>query len=112
MLRKDFGEKVGQKQESPLYVASMLAILLGVALVAMAGRGCQVEDFQARKALQKSGYTHIKLGYRSNWLAGLQGCDKFDAVIWKASAKDRRGKRQDMTVCAGWPLKDAAVKTP
>jgi hypothetical protein len=86
-----------------------IVILIFVGL-AIGGRGCQVDDAQAHRALKAAGYSDVRITDRSNWFVSWGGCSDSDAVQWDAVAKNARGESVNVIVCAGWPFKGATVR--
>ena len=82
----------------------------GFGAVALA-RGALVPESKAVEALQKSGYTDVKIRSSAWLVVGLRGCSEKDAAMFRASAINSAGQRvDDIIVCSGWPLKGMTVR--
>lgn len=85
-----------------------LAIMFGAAAFA---RGALVPENEAIEALQKSGYTDVRIRSSAWFAVGLRGCSEKDAAMFRASATNSTGQRvDDIIVCSGWPLKGMTVR--
>jgi hypothetical protein len=89
----------------------LAGILLGVLVIWLSGCGACVDDDQVRRAVQKQGYSEVKLGKKSIILMSWTGCGRSDAAAYEATALSTKGKRVDLIVCAGWPYKGVTVRT-
>jgi len=91
-------------------VAMILAVIF-ILLVASC-RGCMVDDSSAVSALEKQGFSEIKIESKAIFLVGFRGCSSHDAAKFEASAKNPAGRHvSDIYVCVGWPFKGATIRT-
>lgn len=63
------------------------------------------------RALETQGYSDISITGRDWLFYGFTGCDKNDAVRFTAEATNPAGKKVEIYVCAGWPMKGATIRT-
>lgn len=89
-----------------LYVVCIIAVIFFSAF-----RGTLVSEQRAIRALEKRGYSDIKITDKSVLLVHWRGCGTTDAVKFDAVAKNPRGTLTDVYVCSGWLFKGTTVRT-
>jgi len=73
-------------------------------------RGVFASESQAVRALENAGYSDVKITDHHWVLVGLQGCGA-DAAKFDATAINPTGRKVDVYVCVGWPLKGATIRS-
>lgn len=74
--------------------------------------GAWVKKERAESALQKAGYSDVKITDRSNYFAWVRGGGHGDVVRFVCSAKNPAGKNvTDIYVFCGWPFKGTTIRT-
>lgn len=93
---------------SLITVALTLALLL---ITLLPGCGACVDDGKVRKAVEKQGYSDVKIKDKSVTAIGWRGCSDSDSAAYKMRAKNPKGQEVDIIVCAGWPFKGVTIRT-
>ncbi len=86
-------------------------IFICVILAFVISRGLWVDKSIAVRALEKQGYSDIRIIDYDWFMVGLRGCSGSDAAKFTAVAKNPAGKEVECFVCAGWPFKRATIRT-
>ena len=92
----------------------LYALLIGFILVLCVSPlpGCLVNKNRALVALEKAGYSDVKVIDRSNYFVSLRGGGKGDVVRFVCTAKNPAGKEiTDIHVFCGWPFKGTTIRT-
>jgi hypothetical protein len=90
----------------------LLLILVVVAVIFLSVfRGAFVGEDIATRALEKQGYSDIRITKHNWFLIGLRGCDARDAAKFTAKVKNPAGKDAEVFVCTGWIFKGATIRT-
>lgn len=93
--------------------AGCFGTLAGIAVMCVVScRGCLVEDYEAPKAMERAGYSDIKVTSRGDVFVGFRGCEATDAAVFHVQAKNPAGKPVQMIVCSGWPFKGSTLRSP
>ena len=88
----------------------MYAIFL-ILLTCFAGcRGMFVDEIAAERALATHGFSNAELVGRADVLVSFRGCGT-EAARFDYRADNAKGKRVDVSVCVGWPLKGSTIRT-
>lgn len=82
-----------------------------MALALLPACGACIDDDKVKVAVEKQGYTDVKLRDKSIVFYNWAGCSDSDDAAYKARAKNAQGKQVDLIVCAGWPFKGVTVRT-
>ena len=90
------------------FVVILLVVLGGWVLQ---GCGACVDDANVKKAVEKQGYSEVRLTDKSIFFITFRGCSKEDSAKYSARAKNPKGKEVDLIICAGWPFKGVTVRT-
>lgn len=96
---KDYGETI------------LVYFLTIIICVVAACRGIMVEPQIAIRSLEKQGYVNVQITDKDWLLVGLRGCSGSDAAKFSARATNPAGQEVELNVCAGWPFKNATVRT-
>jgi hypothetical protein len=92
-------------------VATGIVAVLALLLVFTPFPGCMVSEKKAVAALEKAGYSEVKVTDRSNYFVGWRGGGKDDVVRFTCSANNPAGKPvTDIYVFSGWPFKGTTVR--
>lgn len=92
--------------------ASVIFILLFLLLIALPFPGCMVEEERAVLALEKAGYSEVRVTERSNYFVAIRGGGKGDVVRFKCSAQNPAKQHvDDVLVFCGWPFKGTTIRT-
>lgn len=89
----------------------LLVIVIVVALFLSVLRGALVSENTAVRALEKQGYSNVKIIDHDWVLIGLRGCDGHDAAKFTAEVTNPAGKNTEVFVCTGWLFKGATIRT-
>lgn len=73
--------------------------------------GACVSDSDVTKAVEKQGYTDVKIKSKHIFTVEMRGCSGSDDAAYKITATNSQGKRVGLTVCAGWPFKGVTVRS-
>lgn len=91
---------------------TFLIVLIIITLIGLSmGSGILVDESVAIVALDKQGFSEIKIVEKNWFLVGLRGCGNSDAAKFTAIAKNPRNETVDVFVCVGWPFKGATIRT-
>lgn len=74
-------------------------------------RGFWANESTAVRALEKQGYSDIRILDHSWFMVSVRGCSNSDAAKFSAVAKNPVGKEVECFVCVGWPFKGATIRT-
>lgn len=74
-------------------------------------RGCLVSEKTAYSAVEKMGFTDIKVVYHAWVFVFLRGCSKSDAAKFTVEAVNPIGKQVTIEVCSGWLFKGATIRS-
>jgi prepilin-type N-terminal cleavage/methylation domain-containing protein len=107
-MKKEFNSK-GFTLLELLYSLFIVAIIC-VAFSSVF-RGMLVNEDVAIRALEKQGYSDIKIISHNWFLVGVRGCDGKDAAKFTARVKNPAGKDTEVFVCTGWIFKGATIRT-
>lgn len=72
-------------------------------------RGVFADESLAVRALENSGYSHVRITSHKWFLVSLRGCGA-DAAKFDAVARNSAGQEVRPFVCVGWPFKGATVR--
>ncbi|MFH0779712.1 MAG: hypothetical protein V1928_02525 [Parcubacteria group bacterium] len=72
-------------------------------------RGVLVDENDAVNALNKQGYSKVKVIDRSLFLLGWRGCSVGSAAKFTAEANNLLGQKVTLFVCVDWPLESAII---
>ncbi|MEN9614204.1 MAG: hypothetical protein RLZZ347_511 [Candidatus Parcubacteria bacterium] len=73
--------------------------------------GCLVSEKHAISALEKAGYSEVKITDRSNYFISRRGGGYGDVTRFTCSAKNPAGKNvSDIYVFSGWPFKGTTIR--
>jgi len=92
-------------------LVELLTAITAIILIFYLFRGIFVDESLAVQALENQGFTHVEIVERNWFLVGLRGCDSKDAAIFVADATNPIGKKVQLDVCVGWPLKGATLRS-
>ena len=88
----------------------ILFVCLAVACLS-SGCGFLVSDDHTVEAVERQGYSDVKIQRIHVFFVHYFGCSKEDDAAYKMSAKNALGRRVDLTACVGWPFKGVTVRT-
>ena len=74
-------------------------------------RGALVGEDVAVDAMETRGFSEVTVERKAWFLVGLRGCSEKDAVRFDVSAINPAGDRVRLSVCSGWILKGATVRS-
>jgi hypothetical protein len=73
--------------------------------------GAWVNEKGAIEALEKMGYTEVKITERDNYFVGFRGGSAGDEARFVCTAKNSAGQQvNDIYVYGGWPFKNYTVR--
>ena len=92
-------------------LVEILIVLAIVGILLTSIRGVFASQDVAVRALEKQGYSNVRI-INHGWLfVGFRGCSETDAAKFDAVAVNYAGKKTKVFVCMGWPLKGATIRT-
>jgi len=86
----------------------VIVILLFVSLFMFSGTFAP--DSTAHEAVQKAGFTDIRIVERNNFFVGLRGGGREDVTKWRVWAKNPKGDYVEVYVFVGWPWKATTIR--
>lgn len=96
----------GQSGDST--VLSLIAIVI---VILSLFTGIFVDKAIAVRALEKQGYSDIRITNKDWFMVGLRGCSGHDAAKFTASVVNPAGKEVEVFVCTGFIFKGATIRT-
>ncbi len=88
-----------------------LGIILALAsFVGLTGCGALVNDEETVIAVEKQGWSNVKLQDSHIFFVSWQGCGRDDAVAYEMTGENVKGQNVDLIVCAGL-LKGVTFRT-
>lgn len=97
------------KYELILAILTVFSLLLALTL---SGCGSCVDDNSVKRAVEKQGYSEVKIKDKHIFMVGYHGCDSnSDAAAYEMKAVNAKGDRVALVVCAGWPFKGVTIRT-
>jgi len=93
---------------------TLIELLTWIALVLLVlgfFRGFLITEETAIKAFEVRGFSEVQIKDKDVFLLGLRGGEFTDAAIFEASAVNPVGKKVEVYICIGWPLKGAVLRS-
>lgn len=110
--RKEMSRLDHYRSQPPLTpVEFLMVVFVIVTLPLVFFRGTFVDSSIAIRALEKQGYENISIVKEDRFFAWVHGCDARDAARFAMKATNPAKKEVELSVCAGWPLKGATIRT-
>jgi hypothetical protein len=98
-----------KRESGSTLVEILIAVVIVLAVFFGCFRGAFVDESVAVRALEKSGYSHVRITDHKWFVVGLRGCGR-DAARFDAIARNPAGQEVKVFVCAGWLFKGATVR--
>ena len=73
--------------------------------------GYLVDDTNTINAVQKQGYSNVKIEDKSVWFNKWRGCSEEDKATYDITATNALGKPARLIACVGWPFKGVTIRT-
>jgi predicted small lipoprotein YifL len=89
----------------------VLFFVIVLLVLSLSGCGTLINDNKVAKAVEKQGYTEVRLRNKSVIFHSWSGCSDSDSASWDGTAINPIGVKVDIVVCAGWPFKGVTVRT-
>ncbi len=93
-----------------IWIAACVIIVCAVIAFSIF-RGLWADKSTALRALEKQGYSDVRIIDHSWFMVSVRGCSNSDAAKFTALAKNPVGKEVECFVCTGWPFKGATIRT-
>lgn len=90
----------------------LFAVLFFGVFIGSCFAGATIDGSVAVHALEAHGFSEVKIVEKSIFFVSLRGCGRGDAAMFVAEATNPAGKRANVIVCVGWPMKAATVRVP
>lgn len=89
----------------------LLILFIIVVLVGYTCRGACADSTETKQAIEKQGYSNVKITDKSIFFVGWRGCSSNDAIQYDVTAKNPKDQTVDLIVCSGWPFKGVTIRT-
>lgn len=95
-------------------LAIVVVLVIAVALLLVcffAVPGVFVNDDEVVDAVQKQGYSDVKISSSHVLFVSWRGCSNSDHAAYKMQATNAKSQKIELIACVGWPFKGVTVRT-